>query len=520
VTPVGDPGWLEERRQAHKAGQLTDRELQEFVSLDYMVGDVLADRARRNGKRPGAPDLADASPEPFPAGEPEADRSLDDIGNAARFADEHAGSLRYVPAWGRWLRWDGRRWADDDVLEHLRRAKRTARLLAAEAADEAGETHRKELLVHARRSAAEPRLRAMLAIASSDERIVQRPASLDADPWLLNAENGTIDLRTGELRPHRQDDRLTMLAGAPYDPEAKAPLWDAHLRRCLVSAEMIGFLQRLAGLAAIGLIREHILPIFFGPGGNGKSATRNALAGALGDYAHQSTIDLLLQSRRGAGQATPELADLRGRRLVTVSESPEDGRLASERVKAITGAEPITARRLHSNPFTFEPSHTVLLSTNHKPRVPDDSAAIWRRVLLIPFAITIPEHDRDNAIGEKLAAEYAGILRWIVQGTLAYQRDGLSPPEEVKAATAGYREQEDTFGTFLADKTITEDDASEPASTLLAAHNTWAEHTGAPRLSGNALADKLAARGYERQRHRTGRRWHGLRLRRDQTLEF
>jgi len=449
----------------------------------------------------------------------ESDRGLDDIGNAARFVDQHLHALRHVPVWDRWLCWDGARLTEDDVLEHRRRAKDTARALADEAAGEPDDQRRKDLLAHAKRSASEPRLRAMLMIAASDPCLVVRPAELDSDPWALNTPSGVVDLRTGELRPHRLADHLTMLAGAGYDPNATASLWQAHLRRCLVSGEMISFLQRLAGLSAIGTVLEHILPIFCGPGGNGKSVTRNAIAGALGDYAAQSTIDLLLQTGRSPGQATPELADLRGRRLVTVGETPEDGRLASERVKAITGGEPITARRLHSNPFTFSPSHTVWLLTNHRPRIPDDSAAAWRRIVLIPFVVTIPDVDQDKELGTKLAADRAGILTWIVDGARAYLREGLNPPQAVKTATSSYREAEDLLSAFLAERTITEDDASVQASALLRAYNTWADQAGGPHLSANALADKLHARNYERKRQRAGSRWHGLRLVQEDTLD-
>jgi putative DNA primase/helicase len=449
-----------------------------------------------------------------------ADRRLDDIGNAVRFADQHADAVKYVPAWGRWLRWDGRRWADDDVLEHLRRARKTARALVEEAAAERDEARRKALLDHARRSAGEPRLRAILAIAASDERIVVRPADLDSDPWVLNAENGTIDLHTGKLRPHQPDDLLTMLAGAAYDPDAAAPLWEAHLRRWLVSDDVIDFFRRLCGVSALGLTLEHLVAILWGGGGNGKSVTRNAVAGTLGDYAHHSTLDLLLQTRRSAGQATPELADLRGRRLVTVSESPEDGRLASERVKAITGGDPITARRLHSNPFTFPPSHTIWLSTNHRPRIADDGDAIWRRVLLIPFKVTIPEAEWDREIDAKLAVERPGILAWIVQGALAYKREGLSPPHTVKAATAGYREDEDAFAGFLRDRAVVDEGASAQAAELLRAYNEHAAFVGSPTLSANALAEKLQARNFTRKRTNKGARWYGLRLATEGTIDW
>ena len=452
-----------------------------------------------------------------PDGRP--DRGLDDIGNAARFVDEHAAALRYVPAWNRWLRWDRCRWAEDDVLEHLRRGRDTARSLALEAALERDEARRQALLAHARRSASEARLRAMLAIAASDPRLVVRPADLDTDPWALNTPNGLLDLRTGELRPHRPGELVTMLAGAPYKPDAAAPRWEAHLRRCLVDPELIGFLQRFAGLSAIGTTLEHALLILFGPGANGKSVTVNTLAAALGDYASRATLDLLLQTGRSPGQATPEVADLRARRAVFVSEAPEDGRLASERVKWLTSGEPLTARRLYGQPFTFEPSHTPWLSTNYLPRVPDDGFAIWRRLSVVPFTVTIPEAEQDRHLSTKLAVERSGILRWIVEGALAYQRDGLNPPASVTGATANYRAHEDVFGTYLADRTIAEDGASASAADLLKAHNAWAHETGTSALTANALADKLAARGYERRRVKTGSRYYGIRLRDEDTLD-
>lgn len=469
-----------------------------------------------------ADEAAAEDEQPFEAGTPPAalpDRGLDDIGNASRFADEHHEGLRYCAAWARWLAWDGSRWADDDSLEALRRAKQTSRALAEEAAAEADEQRRKDLLGHARRSAGEPRLRSMLALAASDLRIVVRPAELDADPWLLNTENGTVDLRSGELHPHRPEEHLTMLAGAAYDPEAQAPLWQAHLRRCLVDDELIAFLQRLAGLSAIGLVREHLLAMLVGGGQNGKTVTMDAIAAALGDYAAASTASLLLQGRRGVGQATPEIADLRGRRYVTVSETPEDARLAAERVKWITGGDTITARRLHGNPFSFRPSHTLWLGTNHKPRIADDSPAIWRRVLLIPFTVTIPESERDLKIGEKLAAERPGLLRWIVDGARAYLSDGLKPPPAVTAATDRYRTEEDFFKAFLEERTIAEKDASAPAAALLKAYTAWASENGWPTLSTVALADKLERAGSVRKRTKTGARWHGLRLRNGETLD-
>lgn len=440
------------------------------------------------------------------------DRGLDDVGNAARFVDQHEPALRYAPAWKTWLVWQGSRWAPDERLEHLRRAKETARLLGDEASSAEDDDSRKAILRHALRSALEPRLRAMAAIAACDPRIVLVPSELDADPWLLNAANGTVDLRDGTLRPHDRSDLLTKVAGANYNPDAPAPTFHAHLERFLPRPELIAFMRRLAGLSAIGVTLEHLLAIFYGIGDNGKSTLLNAIRSALGDYAHHAGVDLLVQHRREAGQATPELADLKGRRLVTVVETRQDGRLAVERVKAITGGDPITARHLHGNPFTFEPSHTVWLATNHKPRVPDDGHAIWRRLFLVPFSVKIPTEEKDDSIGGKLAAERDGILTWIIEGAIEYQRRGLDPPDEVLAATADYKRDEDTFGDFLAERTELDQEASVKASELHGAYRAWADENGATRLSTNALAERLQERGFGRRRLKTGYHWLGLQL--------
>lgn len=447
----------------------------------------------------------------------------DDLWAANRFADRNHRNLRYVPAWDRWLRWDTQRWAEDDTLEHLARAKIAAREheteLLQQAAREPDDQHRKELVAASRRLGTEARIRAALTLTRADPRIVVTPATLDNDPWLLNTANGTIDLRNGELRPPDPGQLLTKITGAPHNPDATAPHWRNHLRRVLPDPEIRAFLQRLAGLSALGVVREHILPLLVGQGANGKSVTLRALAEALGDYAGQSSTDLLLRGRRNTGAATPELADLRGLRLVTVSETPEDGQLAGERAKAITGGDEITARRLHGNPFTFKPSHTVWVATNHRPRVPDDGHAMWRRLILIPFDVTIPDEEQDPDLEQKLRDEREGILRWITDGTRLYLQQGLNPPDAVLAATSAYRNDEDQFGSFLQEKTVEETGSNVKASELLAIQHQWAQTVGEQPLTPNALAAKLATRGYERRRTKTGTRWEGLRLRKDNTLD-
>ena len=275
--------------------------------------------------------------------------------------------------------------------------------------------------------------------ASWEEEQQQRAGQASGDSREPRTEKGSNRVpapcpgRGERLDDIGNADRL--LAGAAYRPDADAPTWRAHLERCQPDPDVRAFLQRLAGYSAIGDTQKHIIAISHGAGANGKSTTHNATNTVLGDYGHQAAVDLLTQPRHGSGQARPELADLRGRRLVIVAETREDHRLPVERVKAIGGGDPITARHLYGNPFTFQPSHTVWLQTNHKPRISDDGHAIWRRVQLIPWPITIPDQEQDPAIDQQLASELDGILAWIVQGALTYQKRGLDPPSAITAAT-------------------------------------------------------------------------------------
>lgn len=191
-----------------------------------------------------------------------------------------------------------------------------------------------------------------------------------------------------------------MIAGGSYDPAAAAaPIWLDFLEDVLPAVDVREYLRRLLGSAVIGVTLEHLLAIFWGVGANGKSTLLGAISEALGEYAHQAPASVLTASR-GSG-ATPDLAALRGRRLVTVSETREDARLSVERVKAITGGDAITARFLYAQPFTFRPSHTIVLQTNHRPRVPDDGLAIWRRLRLVPFTETIPPDEQKREAAER-----------------------------------------------------------------------------------------------------------------------
>jgi len=435
----------------------------------------------------------------------------DDIANADRYAAEHAERLRHVTGFTPpWLVWDGRRWAPDETGEHIEAAKATADRLFREAVD-----RDEKWAKYASDSRQAGRLRAMIGLAESDPRLSRRARDFDCDPWLLNTPSGTLDLRTGELSGHDPADGLTMLTGAAYRPDAAAPTWRAFLERVLAAdPELEAFLRRLAGLSAIGAVREHVLAILWGAGANGKTTLANALHFALGDYAHAGSIELLLGRHRPGG-ATPEVADLRGRRLVTVAETREDGRLAAERVKALTGGDPITARHLYAQPFTFPPSHTTWLLTNHRPRVDDDGDAIWRRLLLVPFTVMIPDNEQEPELGARLELEADGILGWIVQGAREYLAAGLNPPDAVRVATDEYRSSEDAFAAWLDECCELDSRAFTPTARLRESYSEWAKRNGSEELTSNALAERLTRRALPNvtaQRSKRARGWKGLRL--------
>jgi P4 family phage/plasmid primase-like protien len=436
-----------------------------------------------------------------------------DLGNASRLIAHHGEDLRYCYPWGSWLIWDGRRWSLDESGEIHRRAKRTVREIYREAADAADDETRKALGKHAKASEAENRIQSMISLAKSEVPIM--PAAMDANPWLLNVSNGTVDLRTGELLEHRRDDLITKLAGK-YGPEASASTWTATLERVLPSAEVRAFFKRLCGYAISGDVSEHVLPVLYGTGANGKSTILNALLEAAGEYGMQAAPDLLI-SKRG-GHPT-EVADLFGMRVVASIEVEDGRRLAEALVKSLTGGDKVRARRMRQDFWQFDPTHTAFLCTNHKPEIRGNDAGIWRRIRLIPFTETIAPAEQDKKLPTKLRSELPGILAWAVEGCLEWQREGLQAPDEVRKATAGYRSEMDVVGAFLRDECeIGESGAEGYKATLkdvYSRYEEWCEEGGEKPETRRKFNARLTERGQFRDR-RSGpgglREWHGLKL--------
>jgi putative DNA primase/helicase len=447
------------------------------------------------------PDTASASPDK---------PHLTDIGNAQRFVLAHGSKLRYCYRFGCWYIWTGRRWEEDErgLVERL--GKQTVLGWYALAANIGDDAKRKAVVDHARKSEAAGKIEAMLRLARSEDGIPVLPDEFDRDPWLLNCLNGTLDLRTGELHRHDPAQLLTKIVPISYDPAATCPTWEAFLEQVLPDPAVRLFLQRACGYAATGNTTEQALFFPFGAGANGKSTFLNIIMAALGDYAKQAAPDLLTYSRNE--RHPTELADLVGVRFVASIEVDEGKRLAEALVKQMTGGDRMKARRMRENFFDFTPTHKVFLAANHRPVIRGTDHAIWRRIHLVPFGVTIPTDLQDKRLPAKLTAELPGILRWIVDGCIAWQRDGLRVPEAVAQATRDYRDEQDVLGAFIAERCIESPTAQVTAHALYVTYSEWCKASGEQPLSQRGLGPRLQERGYLPTRTKAARGWVGIAL--------
>ncbi|RIK57259.1 MAG: hypothetical protein DCC63_14860 [Nitrospira sp.] len=416
---------------------------------------------------------------------------MTDLGNAERLVARFGDQIRYCHAIGKWLYWTGTRWAFDDLNKVPWMASRTARLIFEEAAQcEDAEVH-KGLAKWARSSESRNRLDAMVALARSLPSVAVTSDALNANNWLLNVENGTVDLQSGLLRPHDPKDLITHLAPTCFDLGACSARWMSFLDRTFSGdAAMIQFVNRFLGMSLSGDVRDQILAIFFGQGNNGKNVLLDTICGTMGDYASQAPPDLLTISRHR--QHPTEIADLRGRRLVIASETEEGAALRLQLIKRLTGDANLKGRFMCKDFFEFRRTHKLVLVTNNRPVIRENTEAAWRRIRLVPFNVIIPPSERDPCLPEKLAADRPAILSWLVQGCMEWQEEGLGDSTAVTEATSGYRIDQDFFNEFLTDCCVMQADAWISRADIHRLYHEWSQRNGERHtLSRVALYDRL-----------------------------
>ena len=435
-----------------------------------------------------------------------------DYGNAERLVAYAGHDLRYCDLWGKWLVWDGRRWLPDDTQTAVRLAKETVRTIYREASTVEDDEKRKKLVRFATASESASRIKAILELAKSEPGIPVTPDDLDGDGWFLTVSNGTVDLRSGALVRHRRDHYSTKLVPVSYDPQATCPTFLAFLDSIMDgNQELIGFLRRAVGYSLTGNTREQVAFICHGTGSNGKSTFLDVLQDVLGDYAMQTPTETLMLKRN---EGIPnDIARLRGARLVAASETAEGRRLSESLLKQLTGGDRITARFMRAEWFEFKPMFKLWLVTNHKPVIKGTDRAIWRRIRLIPFTVTIPDAEQDKQLPLKLRRELPGILRWAVEGCLEWQAHGLGLPQEIRQATDTYRQEMDVLAAWINDCCEVANYCHSTAKALYGSYSTWCEEGGERAMSQRSFALQLAERGFESIRTKFARSWVGIQVR-------
>ena len=434
---------------------------------------------------------------------PDGEQHSGQVRFAYRLARSHVDRLMHVHGIG-WHHYDGARWVED-TAGHARRA--VLDVLREALADSMGD---KQLRADVGRCESAAGIDGVLSVASALVEFAATVADLDADPYLLNCANGTLDLRTRHLRPHDPADRLSRVTVGAWVENAGGATWSTFLASILPDDDERDYLQRVIGQAVYGQVSEHLFPVLIGTGANGKSTAYGAIVDALGDYATVIDPALLMVRERG-GVGGPELMQLLGARLVVGSETGDGSKLDEAAMKRMTGGDTITARRLYREPVTWQPSHQLVYVSNHLPTVRGNDPAVWRRVRVIPFDVVVPEADRDPRLPETLRLHADSILSWCVAGYFDYlDNGGMREPATVRHATGAYQADSDDVARFITEACHVATTAAATTRELYGAWQKWAAGEGAEPITERTFGKELDRLGYEAARTRNGATRAGL----------
>lgn len=448
--------------------------------------------------------------------------TLTDLGNSRRLEKYFGSDLKYCFEKTSWFFWDSKRWERDIIGKVVELAKKTVdkiysetKLVPDEPQPEKGKkktTLRERVFSHAIKSEGSEKIHSMIKLARSSLPI--KTAEMDLDKYFFNVLNGTIDLKDGSIREHRREDYITKLAPVVYKQGEKCPRFIKFIKKIMLEdTELVEYLQRCFGYAMTGDTSEQCLFFFYGTGANGKSTLLDLIGRVLGDYSKTAAPELLVETQ--AESHPTAIADLEGCRFLAVSEPGEENKkLAENLVKQLTGEDKIKARFMRQDFFEFEPRFKLFFAANNKPVIKGMDLGIWRRIKLIPFLGTIPEHEREkkHILMEQFLAESAGILNWLIEGALKWAQDGLKEPAKVSEATSDYKDEMDTVGNFLTLNTM-EKPGDRITKTLL--YNTfkgWLQDNNLPHISSVKMGSIMKQKGYQDSKSGAKRYWENLEL--------
>ena len=447
-----------------------------------------------------------------PAKERPSDPRLTDAANGARLVKMQGENIRYVSEWKQWVIWDRTRWRRDTLGEIMELAKETAASIYGEAQEAAkkGDSVAGWLAKWATDSLNMARLNAMVKAASTVEDVAISATILDRSPWLLATPDGTVDLRTGDIRPADPADLITKSTAVGLDPGATCPQWEAFIRWAMLDRdELVEYVQRTLGYSLTGDVSERLVFFLHGSGRNGKSTLLKVFRHILGDYAIRVKAEVFEKPTyaKGSGGANPDIADLHGVRFVSTSEVEDGTRLATALLKDLVGDETLRARDLYKSNVEFMPEFKPWIGANFKPSVSSDDQAIWDRLRLIPFDARVEQRDVDRQLGDKLKAEGPGILAWALRGCLDWQAHGLTEPGPVMEATAAYRDEMNIFPGFLESIMESVAPVNFSATGLREHYNRWARENDADTMSQRDFKAHMKAHGWTFARD-GDRQWH------------
>lgn len=339
-------------------------------------------------------------------------------------------------------------------------------------------------------------------------------SDLDRKPYLFNCQNGTLDLRTGKLRPHHKSAMITQLADVVFDPQAKAPRFERFVDEIFNGdGDLAAFVQKAFGYSLTGDTKEQVLFLLYGSGANGKSTLVELMRSLLGDYGKTAQADTLMQKAASGSEASPDIARLKGARLISLSEGDRTHKLNEALVKQLTGTDTVTTRALYKEPFEFKPEFKMFLSTNHLPKVTGSDHGMWRRVMSVPFLATFEGDRLDPDLSETLQREKSGVLNWLLEGCMKWQQEGLNPPQAVLEAKAYYRSASDHIARYLDDRTELAINATMTKADLYKDYQAWCIANGERFISNREFGEAVGKReGVAATRTKSAHCWTGIRL--------